>query len=112
MERDKSYPTDFREIERWVSEALYRAINGAMGSCVSFTPKRLLDYVDRSDVIPVVLTLVKHILEELHKHGLIEKDQSRSIVRYRVCRDSPLWSLAKGGQSSDNILKLLVTIVE
>lgn len=107
-----SYPSDFREIEKWVSEALYRAISRAMGTCVSFTPKSLLEYVNRENVIPVVLTLVKHILEELYKHGLLEKDQSRSIIRYRVCKDTPLWSLAKDSQDSSKILTLLMTIVE
>ncbi|KUO84175.1 MAG: hypothetical protein AT709_02285 [Caldivirga sp. MG_3] len=107
-----SYPSDFREIEKWVSEALYRSINRAMGTCVSFTPKTLLEYINRENVIPVVLTLVKHILEELYKHGLIEKDQSRSIIRYRVCSNSPLWTLAKDSQDPSKILTLLMTIVE
>lgn len=112
MERKLSYPSDFREVERWVSEALYMAINRAMGTCISFTPKTLLQYIDKSDVLPVVLTLVKYILEELYKHGLLDKDQSRSIVRYRVCKDSPLWGLAKGSQDPTKILNMLISIVE
>ncbi|MGC8571212.1 hypothetical protein [Caldivirga sp.] len=107
-----NYPSDFREVERWVSEALYRSISRAMGTCVSFTPKTLLEYINKENVIPVVLTLIKHILEELYRHGLLEKDQSRSIVRYRVCRNSPLWNLAKDSQDPSKILTLLMTIVE
>lgn len=103
---------NFDKITSIVAEGIWNAIKYARGTCVSFTPKKVLEYANIKDTLPVVLTLVKHVLEELVKKGLIEKDTSRSITRYRICKTSELWSLCKETENSEKLLKLLKTIIE
>lgn len=104
--------TDFKKIEVLVAEGLWNAIKYARGSCVSFTPKKILEYANVDEALPVVLTLVKHILEELVKKNLIEKDSTRSITRYRVCKTSELWRICKEADNLEKIIQLMETTIE
>jgi len=95
--------TDFKRIEELVVRGLWRAIRYARGSCVSFTPKKILEYAEVDEAIPVVLTLVKHVLKQLSDKGYMEVDDSRSIVRFKICRESALWDVFKNREINEAI---------
>ena len=105
---------DFKNIEEIVAKGLWAAIKYARGSCVSFTPKKILEYAnaDSGVTIPVVLTLVKHVLKRLSDMGLLEVDDSRSIVRYRVCKNSRLWEVAKSSNSPDSMFEIVKSVID
>ncbi|MGC8597672.1 MAG: hypothetical protein ACP5NY_07145 [Thermocladium sp.] len=107
--------TNFRDVTNAVAEALWKMVRESRGSCVSFIPKTLLEHSNSSlknNMLPVLFTLVKHILDNLVKNGLLEKDDSRSIVRYKICRKSELWALCKESDSPEKIAKLIRDLVE
>lgn len=88
--------TDFKSVTRTIAMGLYKIVSEARGNCVSFTPRRVLEFAGIDTTAPIALTLVKHVLEGLATKGLALKDDTRSKVRYIVCRDrSPLWDLLK-----------------
>ncbi|MEZ0248199.1 MAG: DNA-binding protein [Thermoproteus sp.] len=90
--------TDFKEVTRTVATGLYKIVSEARGNCVSFTPRRVLEFAGIDTTAPIALTLVKHILEGLTARGLVVKDDSRSKVRYIICRGrSQLWEPLKNG---------------
>ena len=93
---------------------MWVAIKYARGSCVSFTPKKILEYAnaDNAVTIPVVLTLVKHVLRRLSDIGLLEVDESRSIVRYRVCKNSRLWEVAKSSETPDGMFEIVRSVID
>ena len=103
---------DFKKIEELVARGLWVAVKYAKGTCVSFTPKKVLEYAEFNDAIPVVLTLVKHILKQLNDKGYLQVDNSRSIVRYRLCRDSPLWGLIKQSGGPEDVLNFIEKVIE
>ncbi|WP_243665762.1 hypothetical protein [Vulcanisaeta sp. JCM 16159] len=79
---------------------------------MSFTPKKILEYAEFNDAIPVVLTLVKHVLKQLSDSGYLQVDSSRSIIRYRLCRDSKLWGLIKQSGGPEDVLKFLEEVTQ
>ncbi|KUO79482.1 hypothetical protein B7L70_10535 [Vulcanisaeta sp. EB80] len=103
---------DFKKIEELVARGLWVAVKYARGTCVSFTPKKVLEYAEFNEAIPVVLTLVKHILKQLNDEGYLQMDSSRSIVRYRLCRDSRLWDLIKQSGGPEDVLKFIEEVIE
>ncbi len=121
--RELSY-SNFDEVLKTVAVGLWNAIRLARGTCISFTPKKILEYANVANALPVVLTLVKHVLEELARRNLIVKDTSRTVVRYKVCKfvcrddeckdyvENELWALCKESQDHDRLLKLVRAIVE
>lgn len=45
---------------------------------------------------PVVLTLIKEVIEKLREEGLVRRvSRTTHGVKYSVSKDSPLWPLAK-----------------
>ncbi|MFB6490344.1 MAG: DNA-binding protein [Thermoproteus sp. AZ2] len=89
---------DFKEVVKTVAEGLAKIVSEARGNCVSFTPRRVLEAAGIDTTAPIALTLVKHVLEGLASHGLVVKDDSRSKIRYVLCRDrSQLWGPLKAG---------------
>nr|KJR71281.1 MAG: hypothetical protein TU36_08825 [Vulcanisaeta sp. AZ3] len=103
---------DFRKIEELVSRGLWVAVKYARGTCVSFTPKKILEYAEFNEAIPVVLTLVKHVLKQLNDKGYLQVDSSRSIIRYKLCRDSKLWEIVKQSAGPEDILKFIEETIE
>jgi hypothetical protein len=94
--------TDFREVTKTVALGLYKIVSEARGNCVSFTPRRVLEFAGIDTTAPIALTLVKHVLEGLTAKGLVTRDDSRSKIRYIICRDrSPLWTPLKNGEVDD-----------
>ena len=103
---------DFKAVMKITALGLWVAIKLAKGNCVSFTSKKVLEYAEINNAIPVVLTLVRHILMQLHDKGYLQVDNSRSVRKYVVCRDSPLWGLIKQSGGPEDVLNFLEKVVE
>lgn len=89
---------DFKEVIKTVAAGLHKIVSEARGNCVSFTPRRVLEFAGIDTTAPIALTLVKHVLEGLAQRGLVVKDDSRSRIRYVICRGrSPLWEPLREG---------------
>jgi len=100
--------SDFRSVLRTVYVGMHKIVSEARGSCVSFTPRKVLEFGGVDTTAPVALTLVKHILEKLVEAGLMQRDDSRARTRYILCKNSPLWTKLRGGDS--DTLKILEDI--
>ncbi|ABL88370.1 conserved hypothetical protein [Pyrobaculum islandicum DSM 4184] len=83
--------SDFKTVLRTVYTGMRKIVGEARGSCVSFTPRKVLEFGGIDTTAPVALTLVKHILEKLVESGLMQRDDTRARTRYVLCKNSPLW---------------------
>ncbi len=120
-QRTTSY-ANFSQVLAQVATGLWKAIKEARGNCVSFTPKKILQYAGADeDVKPIKLTLVRYILDELVKKDVLYKDDKRyKICKYivtsdgKICTDekNPLWELCKAADSPDEVIKVLSQLVE
>lgn len=64
---------------------------------MTFNPKKIA-VLAGIDTHPVMLTLVKDVLEGLREKGFINvAGRSKHGVKYAVTKNSPLWILAKEG---------------
>lgn len=89
---------DFKEVTKTVARGLVRIVSEARGNCVSFTPRRVLEFAGIDTTAPIALTLVKHVLEGLTSRGFVVRDDSRSKIRYVLCQGrSQLWDILKSG---------------
>ncbi|MEM0370590.1 MAG: hypothetical protein QXK71_04960 [Pyrobaculum sp.] len=91
--------SDFRSVLKTVYAGMSKIVGEARGSCVSFTPRKVLEFGGVDTTAPVALTLVKHILEKLVEANLLQRDDSRARTRYILCKNSPLWIRLRGGDS-------------
>ncbi|MEZ0318459.1 MAG: hypothetical protein ABWK05_00490 [Pyrobaculum sp.] len=91
--------SDFKSVLKTVYQGMLKIVGEARGSCVSFTPRRVLEFGGVDTTAPVALTLVKHVLEKLVEAGLMQRDDSRARTRYVLCKNSPLWQKLRGGDS-------------
>jgi hypothetical protein len=104
---------DFRNILDVVSRGLWAMVKYAKGACVSFTTRKVLEYAESEFLAtPVILTLVRHILLQLEEKGYLQVDESRSVRKYVVCKDSTLWNIAKNGDGPEDVLLFLEKEVE
>jgi len=103
---------NFRNVLDVVSRGLWVAVKIAKGNCVYFTTKKILEYAEYDDAVPVVLTLVRHILMQLKEKNYLWVDESRSVRKYVVCSDSPLWRLIKQSGGPEDVFKFLEEVVE
>jgi len=104
---------DFKNVLDVVSRGLWAMVKYAKGACVSFTTKKVLEYAECDFLAtPVVLTLVRHTLLQLHEKGYLQIDESRSTRKYIVCKDSTLWHVAKNGDGPEDIYLFLQKEVE
>jgi hypothetical protein len=70
-------------------------IKKSRGSLVTFNAKKIA-VLANIETQPVVLTLVKDVLEKLRERGYLEVlGKTKHGVKYAVRRDTPLWVLAK-----------------
>ncbi len=116
---EKSSYEKFSVIVEEVALGIWKAIRDARGTCVSFTPRRLVEYAgEKGNIKPIKLTLVKYVLEELAKKGIIEKVDRH----YRICKyvgdpsnedmKNPLWELCKSAETPESVINLLKQFVE
>ena len=111
--------SNFNAVLKEVATGIWKAVKEARGNCVSFTPKKVLEYAGvNEDVKPIMLTLVRYILDELVKKNLLQKDEKRyRVCRYNICEDgsmteNQLWTLCKSSDTPDSVIKLIRSIVE
>jgi hypothetical protein len=104
---------DFRNVMEITARGLWAMVKYAKGACVSFTTRRVLEYAECGSLAtPVVLTLVRHILLQLHVNGYLQVDESRSVRKYVVCKDSTLWHVAKNGDGPEDVFAFIEKEVE
>ncbi len=118
--RTSSYEK-FSLIVEEVAIGIWKAVKEARGNCVSFTPRRLSEYAgEKGNVKPIKLTLIKYVLDELVKKGILQKCDNRyRICKYMICEEdkvsedykNPLWELCKTS-GPEEVIKLLKQIVE
>uniref|UniRef100_A0A7C4BAQ4 DNA-binding protein n=1 Tax=Thermofilum pendens TaxID=2269 RepID=A0A7C4BAQ4_THEPE len=88
---------NYNEFSALVLNTLLEMIRRTKGGLVTFNPKKIA-VLAGIDTHPVILTLVKDVLEGLRERGLINiAGKSKHGVKYSVTKNSPLWALAKEG---------------
>jgi len=104
---------DFKNVMEITARGLWAMVKYAKGACVSFTTRKVLEYAECGSLAtPVVLTLVRHILLQLHTNGYLQVDESRSVRKYVLCRNSLLWSIAKNGDGPEDVFAFIEKEVE
>jgi len=97
MTRQVLHYANFAQIIDTVAEALAEAVGQSRGTCLSITPKRILEFANAVPSAPIVFTILKHVLDKLVEAGLARRDVTRARIRYVVCKDSRIWQMAKAG---------------
>lgn len=95
--RQELHYANFSQIIDTVAEALVEAISQSKGTCLSITPKRILEFANATPSAPIVFTILKYVLDKLVEANLARKDSTRAKTRYIVCKDSRIWHVAKAG---------------
>jgi len=109
---DTSFYADVRNVINLIARGMWVLIHYTRGSCVAFTQKRLLEYARCGKLLPVLTTIIKDIMNKLVEQKLLTIDDSRSIKRYMICRDSQLWNVIKRAEGPEEVFKYLTTVVE
>jgi hypothetical protein len=58
------------------------------------------------------MTIVKDIMNKLVEQKLLTIDDTRSIKRYMVCKDSRLWNVIKNSGGPEEVFEYLSKVVE
>jgi len=58
------------------------------------------------------MTIVKDIMNKLVEQKLLTIDDSRSLKRYTICKDSQLWNGIKRAEGPEEVFEYLATVVE
>ena len=88
---------DYNAFSALVINTLLEMIRRTKGSLITFNPKKIA-VLAGIDTHPVMLTLVRDVVERLREKGLVSVyGRSKHGIKYAVHRDSPLWVLAKEG---------------
>lgn len=88
---------DYERLQHTVLVTLAKMIRSTKGSMLTFNAKKIA-VLAGLPTHPVVLTLIKDIIEQLNEKGLVRRiSRSSHGVKYAVSRESPLWAAAKLG---------------
>ena len=109
---DTSFYADFKNVVKLVARGMWVLVHYTRGSCVAFNGRRLLENAGCDKPYPILLTLVKGILDQLAEKKLLTVDDSRSIIRYTICNDSPLWNVIKRVEGPEEVFEYLAKVVE
>jgi hypothetical protein len=91
---------DYERLQRTVLVTLAKMIRATKGSMLTFNAKKIA-VLAGLPTHPVVLTLIKEVIEQLNEKGLVRRiSRSSHGVKYAVNKESPLWLAAKLGDSS------------
>jgi hypothetical protein len=86
---------NYNEFSAHVVQAILEMIRKTRGSIVTFNAKKIA-VIANIETQPVILTLVKDVLERFRERGYLEVlGKTKHGVKYAVRKDSPLWILAK-----------------
>ncbi len=89
-----------------IISTLAEMIQRTKGNMLTFNSKKVAILAD-IDTHPVILTLVKDVLEDLRRRGYINyMGRSKHGVKYVVNSRSPLWKAAKEG-GIESVARLL-----
>jgi len=84
---------NYNDIKIAVMSAIAELVLRAKGSCVTFTSKKIAQ-ISGLPTQPVLLTIIRDILENLQNEGLIIRYSKTSHgIKYMITKDSPLWNL-------------------
>jgi len=64
------------------------------------------------DPLPILMTIIKDIMNKLVEQKLLTFDDSRSVKRYVICKDSPLWNVIKKAEGPEEVIEYLRRVVE
>ena len=109
---DTSFYANVRNVIDLIARGLWILVHYTRGSCVSFTQKRLLENAGCDKPLPVLMTIVKDIMNKLVEQKLLTIDDSRSIKRYTICKDSMLWNVIKRAEGPEEVFEYLSRVVE
>lgn len=86
---------DYERLQRTVLATLAKMIRSTKGSMLTFNAKKIA-VLAGLPTHPVVLTLIKDVIEQLGEKGLVRRvSRSSHGVKYAISKESPLWALAK-----------------
>lgn len=86
---------NYEEFRLLVVQTLAKMIQKTKGNMLTFNSKKIA-ILAGIDTHPVILTLVKDVLEGLRKKGYIKTmGRSKHGTKYMINSKSPLWILAK-----------------
>jgi len=101
---------DFSRLQRIVLVTLGRMIASTKGTMLTFNAKKLASEAGLP-THPVVLTLIKEVIEQLREQGLVRRlSRTAHGVKYAVSRESPIWTLAKLGELEGDLEALSAKI--
>jgi hypothetical protein len=94
---------NYNEFSACVVQAVLEMVRCARGSIVTFNARKVAQMMralrppeTELEIKPVVLTLVKDVLEGLRERGYLEVlSENKHGVKYAVTKGSPLWRVAK-----------------
>jgi hypothetical protein len=109
---DTSFYADIKNIINLIARGMWILVHYTRGSCVAFTQKRLLENAGCNDPLPVMMTIVKDIMNKLVEQKLLAIDDTRSLKRYMVCKDSQLWNVIKRAEGPEEVFEYLARVVE
>jgi len=109
---DTSFYANFKNVIDLIARGMWVLIHYTRGSCVAFTIKRVLENAGCDKPLPVLVTIAKEILDKLVKQKLLTIDDSRSVKRYTICKDSQLWNVIKKAEGPEEVFEYLAKVVE
>ena len=107
-----SFYADNKNVINLVARGLWVLIHYTRGSCVAFTPKRLIENAGCDKPLPVLMTIVKDIMNKLVEQKLLTIDDTRSLKRYMICKESTLWNVIKRAEGPEEVFVYLSKVVE
>ena len=105
-----THPTNFNYIKHVTARGLWVLVKYARGTYVYFSPRRIVKSAGVQDT-PMVLHLVRYVLDGLVKNGYIYFMGRRQKYIYYINRDSPLWGLIKQSNGPEDVLSFLEKVV-
>ena len=109
---DTSFYADIKNVISLIARGMWVLVHYTRGSCVSFTQKRLMENAGCNDPLPVLMTIVKDIMKKLVEQKLLTIDDTRSLKRYMICKESTLWNVIKRVEGPEEVFEYLTTVVE
>lgn len=101
---------DFSYLQRIVLDTLGKMISTTKGSMLTFNAKKIASEAGLP-THPVVLTLIKEVIEQLREQGLVRRlSRTAHGVKYAVNKESPLWILAKHGELNGELEAVIARI--
>jgi hypothetical protein len=107
-----THPTNFKLIKNTVARGLWILVKYAKGSHVFFSPKRVVKNAGIQYDTPMMLHLVRYVLDVLAKDGYIHFVTRKQKYIYYINKDSPLWGLIKQSGGPEDVLDFLEKVIE